>query len=248
MLREVANAVFVTFLGSEWLYADDGAGPSSLLRRPAARRAAAGAAAVNVFCALAPGAGDLRAFAAAAGTRSGAATLEAAVASAVVCGLAARRGRTVVPAAAALLFAACWAVCYAFAGASARHAPRAFVAAAAYVAALYADCRRSPRLDAGVFARELARAALLVAPVYPLLAVAISLVFLVLISAFERLGLPLELLDAPLYYGVLYGPLAAVYVEAKRGILGRRDALPTTRPGDAAVARCRAAQRRFDAL
>ena len=59
MLREVANAVFVTFLGSEWLCADDGAGPSSLLRRPAARRAAAAAAAVNVVCALAPGAGDL---------------------------------------------------------------------------------------------------------------------------------------------------------------------------------------------
>jgi len=227
MLREVINAVFVTYLASEWLADSDG-GPS---RRGAATAARAGAcvAAANGFLWLsAADDAAVAAFVQIASLPAIVAAVEAALVAAVAIGLARRAGARTAPAAACVLLASSWAACLALGGRAKPHAPAVLLAGAFFVGGLYCDVSRAAAVDGPAFARALASAALYVAPCYPLLAVAISLVFLLLIGVFEKIGLPLDLLDAPIYYGCLYGPFAAVYVDAKRSLLARRRALPTT--------------------
>jgi hypothetical protein len=110
------------------------------------------------------------------------------------------------------------------------HLPRIGFAAAAYVVALFIDCRRvSPSLQAGNFLRTVGLAFLYVLPVYPFLAVLISFVFMVVIRLFEVLNLPLEWLNAPIYYGTLYGPFSFVYFRVKQRIVHDRTSLPSSR-------------------
>ena len=95
--------------------------------------------------------------------------------------------------------------------------PRIVVAIASFLLALYWDCRRindakdqighaaaAPWSNRNFF-RQLLQSSCRLLPVYPFLAVVISFGFLFVISIFERLHLPLEILNIPIYYGTLYG-------------------------------------------
>lgn len=96
------------------------------------------------------------------------------------------------------------------------HVPRVAVAMLSFLVALYWDCRQKHRRSAknqpcpapwsnGYFLKQLARSFCRLLPVYPFLAVIISFGFLFVISAFEKLHLPLQVLNMPIYYGTLYG-------------------------------------------
>ncbi|CAJ1934380.1 unnamed protein product [Cylindrotheca closterium] len=105
---------------------------------------------------------------------------------------------------------------------------RILLAATAYVFALYVDCKRKlPSLELSSFLRQVAMAFLKVLPIYPFLAVLISFVFLFVISIFETLHLPLELLNMPIYYGTLYGPFSYIYYIVKRQVIESTTSLPT---------------------
>ena len=109
------------------------------------------------------------------------------------------------------------------------HVPRVLFAAIAYVIALYFDCKRSDKnLNLPAFGKRVGIAFCRVAPVYPFLAVAISFVFLFIVSIFEHLHLPLELLNMPIYYGTLYGPFSWIYYEVKRRVVQSSGSLPTS--------------------
>ena len=111
----------------------------------------------------------------------------------------------------------------------ASHAPKILFAAIAYVIALYFDCRRSKKdLAVGDFLKSVGVQFCRVAPVYPFLAVMISFLFLFIISAFEALHLPLELLNMPIYYGTLYGPFSWIYYMVKKRIVESSLSLPST--------------------
>ena len=123
----------------------------------------------------------------------------------------------------ALLSAATSAVSFA------SHAPKVVFAAVAYVVALYFDCKRSRKdLAVGDFLKSVGIQFCRVAPVYPFLAVMISFVFLFIISAFEALHLPLEILNMPIYYGTLYGPFSWIYYMVKKRIVESSSSLPST--------------------
>jgi hypothetical protein len=101
------------------------------------------------------------------------------------------------------------------------HVPRIVVAISSFVLTLYWDCRRnnhfstitSNQHSAGAtttwsdqhFLKLLVQSFCRLLPIYPFLAVIISLGFLLVITIFERLHLPLEILNMPIYYGTLYG-------------------------------------------
>jgi len=107
------------------------------------------------------------------------------------------------------------------------HLPRILFAAVAYMTCLYCDIhRRAPLLSLSRFLAKVGWAFLRVLPAYPFLAVLISFVFLFVINIWEALGLPLEWLNAPIYYGTLYGPFAWVYTQVKRQVLGEYSSLP----------------------
>lgn len=109
------------------------------------------------------------------------------------------------------------------------HLPRVLFAATAYVVALYIDVRYQHRLShrrrsssvlrLGSFLPKVGWAFVKILPAYPLLAVLISFVFLFVINVWEALHLPNEWLNAPIYYGTLYGPFAWVYVYVKHQIV-----------------------------
>ena len=108
------------------------------------------------------------------------------------------------------------------------HLPRIIFAAVTYMICLYYDIhRRAPLLTLPAFLAKVGWAFLRVLPAYPFLAVLISFVFLFVINIWEALGLPLEWLNAPIYYGTLYGPFAWVYTQVKRQVLGEYSSLPT---------------------
>ncbi len=114
------------------------------------------------------------------------------------------------------------------------HVPRVLLAAILYVLVLYVDCQRIHRhrgrspVPHHRFLRHVLKAFLYVAPIYPLLAITISFAFLFLLTAFERLGLSPQWLNTPIYYGTLYGPFSYMYFHVKRYIVRQQDrALPT---------------------
>jgi hypothetical protein len=116
------------------------------------------------------------------------------------------------------------------------HLPRVCFAAAAYLVALYVDVTRSrgltttttrnSKMTLRTFASKVAVAFCQVLPAYPFLAVLISFVFMFVISIWEALHLPLEWLNAPIYYGTLYGPFAWVYVLVKQRVGEEQYSLP----------------------
>jgi hypothetical protein len=105
------------------------------------------------------------------------------------------------------------------------HVPRILVAICSFLLALFWDCRQKYKhlhskyqsiSSSGVaassspwsnhyFLQQLLQSFCRLLPVYPFLAVIISFGFLFVITAFERLHLPLQILNMPIYYGTLYG-------------------------------------------
>ena len=103
------------------------------------------------------------------------------------------------------------------------HIPRVLIAITSFVTTLYWDCRtkyiQNTKKDLQLnnnnnntapwsnsyFIRQLLQSFCRLLPVYPFLAVVISFGFLFIISAFEKLHLPLQILNMPIYYGTLYG-------------------------------------------
>ena len=106
------------------------------------------------------------------------------------------------------------------------HLPRVCFVAAMYIVALYIDVTRRASLPPGKFLKKVGWQFLKVLPWYPFLAVLISFVFLFVINLWEALHLPMEWLNAPIYYGTLYGPFAWVYVQVKQSILNEKASLP----------------------
>ena len=109
------------------------------------------------------------------------------------------------------------------------HLPlRAILAAMAYVLALYVDVTYRHRVSISwkAFLPRVGWKFCSVLPLYPILAVLISFVFLFVINLWEALKLPLEWLNAPIYYCTLYGPFAYVYLEVKQSMLQERTCLP----------------------
>lgn len=117
------------------------------------------------------------------------------------------------------------------------HIPRILVAIISFLVALYYDCRRvvsklsrdnlrkrdgmsSREWSNGFFFRLLFHCFCRLLPIYPFLAVVISFGFLFVASFFEKINLPTRILNVPIYYGTLYGPLSFMYWDVKKGILG----------------------------
>lgn len=113
------------------------------------------------------------------------------------------------------------------------HIPRVVVAAVAYLTALFWDCRRTVARQrrtgnqhkhhvmtfAKDFLPRVLTAFLTVLPLYPLAAIIISFGFLILITIFEALHLPESLLNWPIYYGTLYGPFSYIYHVVKLSVV-----------------------------
>jgi len=114
------------------------------------------------------------------------------------------------------------------------HLPRILFASLSFLVALYLDVRhlrhrRNPTLPPvtlPIFLSRVGRAFLMVLPAYPILAVLISFGFMFVIRLWEVLGLPEEWLNAPIYYGVLYGPFGWVYTTVKRQLCHEAVSLP----------------------
>lgn len=109
------------------------------------------------------------------------------------------------------------------------HLPRIFFAAWTYIFALFADCRRiSPQLDfATEYMPQVGKAFLYVLPVYPFLAVLISVGFLFVVTILDALHLPEDWLNWPIYYGTMYGPFSFVYWEVKKKVSQAASSLPS---------------------
>lgn len=107
------------------------------------------------------------------------------------------------------------------------HIPKYIVAATLYMLALYWDCNytvgrfNKNKKQQGVtnFLPRVGAAFVTTLPVYPFLAVLISFCFLFVINIFEYLRLPVELLNWPIYYGTLYGPLSFIYYKVKQDVV-----------------------------
>ena len=115
--------------------------------------------------------------------------------------------------------------------------PRILVAISSFLIALYWDCRhkyaRNAKQQANpapwsnlYFGLQVAQSFCKLLPVYPFLAVVISFGFLFVITAFEKLHLPLQVLNGPIYYGTLYGPLMMLYWDVKKQLHDRGNVLP----------------------
>jgi len=76
--------------------------------------------------------------------------------------------------------------------------------------------RRRPGLETRDFLVHFALATIETAVVMPFVATGLAALFLFVASACEFLGMGTDWLNYPIYYGVLYGPWAGVYVQVKR--------------------------------
>ena len=111
------------------------------------------------------------------------------------------------------------------------HIPRIVAAIFTFLLALWCDCRRifnntsakksssenktSASWSNTYFLRQLAKSFCKLLPVYPFVAVIISFMFLFIITAFEKLHLQTTILNGPIYYVTLYGPLMLSYWDVK---------------------------------
>lgn len=118
------------------------------------------------------------------------------------------------------------------------HIPRIMIAIASFLIAVYFDCRRIMKKNTitttdgsrtknnqswsnKAFVHQLIKSFSILLPIYPFLAVVISFGFLFVVSIFEKLNLPLEVLNMPIYYGTLYGPLSYLYWDVKKKMAHR---------------------------
>ena len=82
--------------------------------------------------------------------------------------------------------------------------------------ALYVDVVYQKKLGGIEFVREVLDAAVALLPLFPFFSIGIAFIFLEVGELFEHYHIPTESLNQPIYYGVLYGPFAYVYVRVKR--------------------------------
>ena len=116
------------------------------------------------------------------------------------------------------------------------HIPKILFAAISYVVVLYYDCKRlHPSLEVPPFFKQVGLAFLYVLPVYPFLGVLISFGFLFVINIFEFFHWDEQILNWPIYYGVLYGPFSFVYWRVKEKIVQERSTLPSVSGGGGRV-------------
>ena len=94
-------------------------------------------------------------------------------------------------------------------------AVRVPLVAVAFISTLYVDCVRYGQLPPGDFVQAVVEAIVRLLPLCPLLSVLIGAGFLVVAQACEALDLPTAWLNWPVYYGIMYGPFASVYVSVK---------------------------------
>ncbi len=95
---------------------------------------------------------------------------------------------------------------------------RADIVVAIYVLGCFWDlCWTRPRLvDPVAFVPLLSKAAVIMVPIFPVVAIAIATVFLLLAGALDALRIDHDVLQWPIYFGVLYGPAACTYLIMKR--------------------------------
>ena len=195
MLREVVNAVVLTFVVSEWLSEKPGRRLVLFARRDASTKAlcaALGSALllVNFVGDHVPALGGLLASNAVVAIVEGAVLAAGAYGTAKItrrpclCGVPTLKKGDVDKSAFLRAFIICTILCYVQGGMAFAHVyvPRAVVAAAAFVAVLYVDVRRTVDVDLKAFGKELAKACAYVAPLYPLLAILCSLIFVPIMS------------------------------------------------------------------
>lgn len=86
-----------------------------------------------------------------------------------------------------------------------------------FVALTFFEARRTVGSVFGArsLAFELARACPVVLSVFPLVSIAIGIVFLLLIAIFDAVGIETRILNKPIYYGALYGPCFGFYFHVK---------------------------------
>jgi hypothetical protein len=126
------------------------------------------------------------------------------------------------------------------------HLPKAvLIVPGAYLCALYVDCRWSvarihtqqykqqqqhPQLTVAEFLPRVARLFLQILPIYPVGAVLISFGFMFVIALFDLLHWPVSILNWPIYYGTLYGPFSYIYYVTKRDVIRESIGATTTLP------------------
>lgn len=124
------------------------------------------------------------------------------------------------------------------------HIPRIFAAIFTFLVALWWDCRRIVNASAAkkssdgtnnktssiwsnrYFFRQLVKSFCRMIPIYPFAAVVISFVFLFVITLFEDLHINTVILNGPIYYFTLYGPLMLIYWDCKKSIINAEVILP----------------------
>jgi hypothetical protein len=126
------------------------------------------------------------------------------------------------------------------------HIPRILFVISSYIIALYYDCyvtlvRQLQQLHSNNaqpidkellttssvlpwknFLPRILRYFLRIVPIYPIMAVLISFLFLFVISLFEMVGLSTDILNLPIYYGTLYGPFSYIYYHVKHDIVSEQ--------------------------
>jgi hypothetical protein len=87
-----------------------------------------------------------------------------------------------------------------------------------FVALTFFEARRTVGavFGARALAFELARACPIVLSIFPLMSITIGMVFLLMITVFDALGIETQILNKPIYYGALYGPCFGFYFQVKR--------------------------------
>lgn len=119
------------------------------------------------------------------------------------------------------------------------HIPRILLAICSFLIALYWDCRhkylqnsKSNQSNSTApwsnryFIKQLIQSFIRLLPVYPFLAVVISFGFLFVITLFEKLHIKSDILNAPIYYGTIYGPLMMMYWDVKKTVVRSGNVLP----------------------
>mmetsp|Transcript_3256 Transcript_3256/g.7619 ORF Transcript_3256/g.7619 Transcript_3256/m.7619 type:complete len:274 (-) Transcript_3256:133-954(-) len=91
-----------------------------------------------------------------------------------------------------------------------------------YAAVCWWDIRRRREtLRPLEFSLHFTRASVETMFVMPFVAVLVAMVFLIVVPIFQALGVPEEFFNAPIYYGVIYGPWATVYILVKSRCITR---------------------------
>ena len=118
------------------------------------------------------------------------------------------------------------------------HIPRILIAICSFIIALYWDCRHKYLQNSNnqsnstapwsnrYFIKQLIQSFIRLLPVYPFLAVIISFGFLFVITLFEKLHLQSDILNMPIYYCTLYGPLMMMYWDVKKAVVRSGNVLP----------------------